>query len=608
MTSSGVGVIKKRTKYSKNGCQECKRMKVKCDEMKPICTRCSKTSKQCLYIPSNPKKSAAISKERTPMGNLPVDPTIPDSVSSKSSYNSSPLSLDSFNKLQNNFTKYDFIEMINEDITSKFDKAIDSSLKNIRFDENKSSSNLINQLDENILNNLEVLDGENSSSQDFVTTDTIYQIPLNLFSPLQDPQHKFYLEVFYKEFSQVILPMEPKPNLNPIRDILLQHCFRKNYLFYAILATGARFSFNKRLLEDDQKNYSIFMKKTLQMLDDLVYVKDFIPSDESSKAEMTKTVENLLLTILILTSDNASSMKQSWRGHLKGAKDLLHKIFILKRFNHNSKILIFCKLWFTSFEVLACLTAPRGGTISSELERKHLIFDGSNMDELKALQNLKLITREGFNLLLGYHDSILSSVVGLIDIMKLSNESSDIQDIEHITNSTLHLISEFKTNQHLSMLNHIPPSAISTYRNSSTGDVRTISWYDICHESHVDASLITIMIRLFSAPKTNHIIQGLVKKILSRLQVLGGDYQCLHTGDDGLLTHDSRKLFNLMLLQWPLLVAGLNSTDPQDKVNVENLFRLLQELGSGSSIFVLDKIKRCWNNEMNHNEVDIVTY
>lgn len=125
---------------------------------------------------------------------------IPDSVSSKSSYNSSPLSLDSFNKLQNNFTKYDFIEMINEDITSKFDKAIDSSLKNIRFDENKSSSNLINQLDENILNNLEVLDGENSSSQDFVTTDTIYQIPLNLFSPLQDPQHKFYLEVFTKNF------------------------------------------------------------------------------------------------------------------------------------------------------------------------------------------------------------------------------------------------------------------------------------------------------------------------------------------------------------------------------------------------------------------------
>lgn len=43
--------IKKR-KYSRNGCKECKRRKIKCDEAFPACINCSRLKKNCVYDPS----------------------------------------------------------------------------------------------------------------------------------------------------------------------------------------------------------------------------------------------------------------------------------------------------------------------------------------------------------------------------------------------------------------------------------------------------------------------------------------------------------------------------------------------------------------------------
>lgn len=53
--------IRKR-KYSRNGCKECKRRRIKCDEEFPECHNCSRLSKTCVYdsaiIPTNADKSA----------------------------------------------------------------------------------------------------------------------------------------------------------------------------------------------------------------------------------------------------------------------------------------------------------------------------------------------------------------------------------------------------------------------------------------------------------------------------------------------------------------------------------------------------------------------
>ncbi|VEU23547.1 DEKNAAE104512 [Brettanomyces naardenensis] len=46
----------RRRKYSKTGCKECKRRKIKCDEAKPVCWHCRRLEKVCEYAPPKPRK------------------------------------------------------------------------------------------------------------------------------------------------------------------------------------------------------------------------------------------------------------------------------------------------------------------------------------------------------------------------------------------------------------------------------------------------------------------------------------------------------------------------------------------------------------------------
>ncbi|KAH6889318.1 hypothetical protein B0T10DRAFT_487755 [Thelonectria olida] len=46
--------LRRAHRKSRGGCQECKRRHVKCDEVRPSCTRCSKTRRDCLYKDAAP--------------------------------------------------------------------------------------------------------------------------------------------------------------------------------------------------------------------------------------------------------------------------------------------------------------------------------------------------------------------------------------------------------------------------------------------------------------------------------------------------------------------------------------------------------------------------
>jgi hypothetical protein len=46
-----------RKLYSKGGCKECKRRKIKCNEAKPSCWQCQRLSKLCQYPPIKERKT-----------------------------------------------------------------------------------------------------------------------------------------------------------------------------------------------------------------------------------------------------------------------------------------------------------------------------------------------------------------------------------------------------------------------------------------------------------------------------------------------------------------------------------------------------------------------
>jgi hypothetical protein len=65
-SSTAGGVERKRPKYtrSKTGCMTCRHKKIKCDERKPICSRCSHGQRECTWPEGLPKKKAAAEAKR----------------------------------------------------------------------------------------------------------------------------------------------------------------------------------------------------------------------------------------------------------------------------------------------------------------------------------------------------------------------------------------------------------------------------------------------------------------------------------------------------------------------------------------------------------------
>lgn len=399
-----------------------------------------------------------------------------------------------------------------------------------------------------------------------LTEDTIYKLPKNFFQHFKQPSHKAYFDVFYDEFSCILLPVLPASGANSIRDIATLYSLRRDYLYFAILASGARMSYKKTLLDEDQTCYSTFMQKTCDLLNDFNIVKS-IQGLTYDKSLVSNTLEPLLLTILFLTSDNASSMKQSWRGHLKGAKELLYKIFVENLFPHTD-VLIFCKAWFTLFEYLAGLTAPYGGTLDEEFERQKLMFNPESMHELEVLKKFELSDEDGFSYLYGISYDLIPPLLKL---------SADIRvllkgDVLVTPSEILGLISDFQVKR----------------RTLGDGNIR-----DVFNNVYIDAAHITLLTNFLEVDKNQAVVQGFVRSILMSLERN---------------LEKSFKPYELFFQQWPLLVAGLNSVRSEHKYSVEKLFRLLASMGSGSAKFALDKIKKVWNNELNIEEVDIVTY
>ncbi|KAL4995530.1 hypothetical protein BDV10DRAFT_196609 [Aspergillus recurvatus] len=50
---------RRRHRKSRNGCAECKRRRIKCDEVKPSCSRCLLTMQKCIYAPTAPTTQAS---------------------------------------------------------------------------------------------------------------------------------------------------------------------------------------------------------------------------------------------------------------------------------------------------------------------------------------------------------------------------------------------------------------------------------------------------------------------------------------------------------------------------------------------------------------------
>jgi hypothetical protein len=439
------------------------------------------------------------------------------------------------------------------------------------------------------------------------------------FIKLSTPHEKMYLEAFYEHFASIILPFNSWDSnnnkyFNPARDVILRVAAHEPYLLAAILAHGAKALFRNKKLPNDEQAYCLYLSKCLEMLGPALTNDDTKKSNDN----LTSNVEAVLLTVLILTAANASNALQNWRPHLQGAKDLL-----LKNSNHKnrcSKIVIFCKCWFVCLEILAGISSQLGGTLNSD-EELDLLFSSDDY-EISVLKDFGIILENGFSIMLGYHYKCVEQFRDLIKLLNkkrlFKNQHPNKKYVPENSFAYLKLLSELYYQSEIEFINKkcilspmdfpnevVPKGDLIDY---IPGIETVVSWQDTSHQAYVTAAIITVLTEFFLEPYTSVQVQFLTSRIVSLIEFLRKE------------SNVYRHLMScsLIMLLWPMYVAGLNCINEESKVSLKKYFHNSAHMGSGGANFALKRINKVWKKHGNgpietddddeDGNVDLVSY
>lgn len=456
---------------------------------------------------------------------------------------------------------------------------------------------------------------------------TSRNIPLD-YIKVKKPREKLYLEEFFNNFASMILPFcaydkAAEKYFNPARDIILKAASNEPFLLAAVLAHGAKLSHQKHNLAEEEEAYCTYLSKCLKLLGPAL--------NSSGNKDLSSNIETVLLTVLLLTSANAANTKQDWRPHLRGAKDLLLKNALKKV--KNSHILIFCKCWFITLEILAGISSKLGGTLKTDQEIDLLI----KMDdeyEIAVLKQLGCVLDNGFNIFVGYHIDCIGYLRDLIKMLskqrRLREENQEkaenldkssrekgVNNEEKLRTSveptpygngngspedqsenpfqSLELLSNFYIqSQHefvnrkcvlrpYDFPNNIPQGLLLDVLKINEKSV-VVSWMDLSHQAYVMAAMITLLTKCFKELHDSPQVQMLTKRLVSLVEFSKDtneppqqEFQC-----------------SMMMLQWPMLVAGMNCIDEDSRFIMTKFFKISAQIGSGSASFALKRISKVW--------------
>lgn len=427
--------------------------------------------------------------------------------------------------------------------------------------------------------------------------DESFNIPiLNQFN-LSRP-HSYYLSMFYHSFSTLMSPLKPNPSLNPVRDILLKYALKENYLLFCVLACGAKSALRESSKIQDSEAYYSYLSTGLSKL------KEY-SSDEKKIAEK---IESMLLTLLLLIGDCASSKYLKWREHLDGAKQLLKKTKL------KSDTINFCRNWFTLYEILAGITNNKGGSFSSSDGVELNFFINNDSKYLESLRRLDMIDDKHFNFVSGHiieldivyreiikilnnirslrkqgivkkneshlNYTVVPSVVSLKEIHRLISMIEDLQEKIIIDKSIYispnHPLHNFRPN------NPDKSSSIDT-RTLKTGQTITLSLFDISHQTHTIGAKLVLLTSIMELPKTSILVQETVKQGLSYIRFL----EELDGFDNICISH----------LHFPMSQIGKHCIESRDQALVEKFMKIAHGMGLYSANHNLDKLKKIWKNE-----------
>ncbi|SCU87813.1 LAMI_0D07580g1_1 [Lachancea mirantina] len=477
--------LKKRRRYSKLGCVECKRRKVKCDETKPVCWQCSHLEKECNYKGNN--KLAGFKEFR----NYSFDTDLPTKGSETEAE-------EKFGTI----TPQDLDLIMNEA----------SLLANDIFI--SMTDPLVNeQLHE--LSPLDITQEEFHRFDKWATISTALQ--------KESPIDLYYLKVFYNQVSFWLMPLAVSPDDNICNEILFHQIttaaapngFSTSYLQSAMISLGAKFKFNTTGLPE----HNVIRKRYLKISFAQLHEVFKSPSRDSL---IVQKVESLILCVLLFTLDSSSYKSQEWQMHLKGAKDLFLKCQAMGLDNESSemrsKSLALAKSWFSAIEASASVS--RTGSLKSDAEIEEMYSLGAYDKHAVVLQEMGILTADGFNVFLGYSTE---AICLLKEVIKCNSDKSFVDKY----NDKLLLIStlvqasreyHFLPNE-FGVVTGMENDALEGKMQSSyiRDGPKAYSVFDTVHQAHADAIYLIYLIRNVHLPISSSIIQGNCERIIRNI-------------------------------------------------------------------------------------------
>lgn len=631
--------------YSRGGCRECKRRKIKCNEAKPDCSECTRLGKECSYpafgekVIRGSKKIIDVKKDSLPVQEPQKKKTIrtvqmymgPDQPKKKMKWDKTSLtSLDKnisvndhiVEEVQNNNLPQSNLHEVIESLSYQESSKVIPDLQEFVSPSTLLPNDVYNNDDLNLLaadlNNIvnDIMFSSNivqpiDYQLDFFnpvieTASHLEDIPKSIpydYIKLKTDDERRYMTQFYEDFALQILPFgaDDKESWmlyrNPFRDVIMKYAARETFLLAAILSQGARLASE---LQDDEKsrqrdmeNCGNYLSTCLKLLGPALSRNQ----EKQVKDDLTSNIESILLTVLLLASSNASNEKQSWRPHLKGAKDIIIKATSSKI--RLSPTLIVCKMWFADFEILAGVSSELGGTLRTR-EEMDVVLNFDDPYEQSVLREFGLIQDSGFCIVMGYHIDCLEFFKEISDFLRLKrinpDESPDPLECAK-------LISGFHR-QHKIKFAHTEATPNGQHADGplcdtvhkADGKLEMISWLDLSQQAYSLAGLITVFTKMLGIPVDSPHVKGLVVRLVALVRVFENcKYQ-----------ESMAFPFAFLMIQWPMSIAGFACTEPSEHSVIESFFRLCYRTGSYSANLTLERIKKVWELRDAGKAVDYV--
>ncbi|EJS44310.1 lys14p [Saccharomyces arboricola H-6] len=640
-----------KRKYSRNGCSECKRRRMKCDETKPTCWQCARLNRQCVYIlnPKNKKRrayNATSVKESRKYGtshdadnssdhkrqhssnkaekNVSVRPTsdddsmdtkqITDNIKAVPLNEIESLEIPNFD-LSNTMNGYD-VNLLMQNL---------NDMVNMKLHDSYLLNEELKGLDLPDLGIPELLAAPNANSTvpiSFLVNNVItFNTKLNSFK--LGGIHDKYLKIFYYDCLDSIAPFFQNQG-NPLRDILLSFAKNEAYLLSSILATGASIAYRKSNDLEDERNYCAYLSHCLSLLGEQF----------KNESNVLNRIEPIILTVIMLAWDCIYSMNSQWRSHLKGVTDLFKKI----NSGNSSKVLNVAKCWFKVMETFASISTVLGGSLidNNDLDAIFDPYDYQYVDSLKFLNIMTPLNE--FNLLRGHKedfDLVIKEVIKSLNTIRSTEKSYFSKDEGLSTKKLDYLLSSSqssseKCKDHISYFNTqkilveidkqleyefidktgIIPSDNQSHPKISNihdnaidmvtlkdGTEVAISWYDISHQTQVLSFLLIVLLKLLGIPKESVTIQQVVKRIMSFFKFLDSDSP----------PQNSRTCY----CNFSVLIAGLNAMDEETRAIVNRYYEINGRKFQRLTEHNLNRLKKVWygkNQSYRLEEQDVLTW